>query len=150
MYLFDLIDHHKIIYGKDFIGGLYRPDPKQFSLRIAAETLRSLDNEGFGVEWPPTGYEAVAHRQALKMVRVLQLHFAGDNPTIAWQQTLENYLKQVPQFDGKAFGVSLFKKEMASRYPVDRGNFTPAHAEKCVAFVRDACKLLRDHVTPGD
>ena len=147
MFLWDLIDHHKTIYGKDFISALYRPNPKSFTLRMAAETLRLLRTRTAVPVRPPVGFETVAHWQALKMVRVLQLHFTSGQPTLAWEQTLENYRRQVPPFGRKAFGESLWTAEMAMRYPADRKDFSVPHGEKCVQFVQDATDLLRAHVT---
>ena len=65
IFLCDLIDHHKTIYGTDFITGLYRPDPKHFTLRMAAETLRLLRTRTAVPVRPPAGFETVAHWQAL-------------------------------------------------------------------------------------
>ena len=143
MFLFDLIDNHQMIYGDDFIADLYRPDPKHLTLRITAESLRVLRATADGKMHPPFGFETVAHWQALKMIRILQLHFADGEPTIAWALTLQNYQEHVPQFGAKQFGESLWKREMKRRFPADRKDFSASHANACVDFVHKAGELLR-------
>ncbi len=142
MYLFDLIEHHQVVYGEDFVKRLYRPQPKDLTVRMAAEVLRAVRSQK---TTHPAGFETVAHWQALKMVAVLQLHFSDVSPTIAWQQVLENYSRHVPEFPSKRFGEQQWRQAMRVRYPADRRTFSHVHAGKCRSFVEDACELLVDH-----
>jgi len=147
MFLWDLIDHHKTIYGADFVKGLYRPNPKEFSLRMVAEAQRVLRTRAGAATRPPVGFESVAHWQALKTIRILQMHFHDGDPTLAWQGTLERYRKDVPPFQSKGFGDTVWTEEMARRYPADRREFSSDHAAKCVRFVEEAGDLLRTHAS---
>ena len=139
LFLFDLIDHHCTIYGKDYIEDLYRPNPRNLTLQMAAEVLRVSRT---GATSHPAGFGCVAHWQALKLVRVLQLHFSPGDPTIAWKPALTNYRQHVPDFASKGFGEKIWEREMAARYPTDRKLPSSAHVARCQEFVEDACDLL--------
>ena len=145
MYLFDLIDHHHIIYGEDFIKDLYRPDPRNLTIRMASETLRIVRTRAAGPTKPPVGFETITHWQVLKMIKILQLHFSPDAPTIAREKVLSNYKQYVPDFPCKGFGEKLWKQDMAARYPADRKEYSDQHAVKCKSFVEEACQLLLKH-----
>ena len=144
-FLFDLIDHHHIIYGKNFIEHLYRPDPRTLTLRMAGETLRMVRTRAAGLAKPPAGFGIVTHWQVLKMVRGLQLHFSSGTPTIAREKVLSNYNKCVPDFSSKAFGERLWKQQMAARYPADRKEYSDTHIVKCKTFIEESCDLLVKH-----
>ena len=144
MFLFDLIDHHHMIYGNDFIADLYRPDPRTFTLRMASSVLQLLKS-GKASPHPPVGFGTVVHWQVRKMVRLLQLHFSPGEPTIMSTHTLKNYTAYVPEFPTKKFGADVFHDDMALRYPADRKEYSDAHAAKCRTFISDCCALLIQH-----
>ena len=120
-----------MIYGDDFIADLYRPDPKTFTLRMASSVLQLLKS-GKASPHPPVGFGTVVHWQVRNMVRLLQLHFSPDGPTIMSTQTLRNYTTYVPEFSTKKFGVNVFRDDMELRFLVDRKEQTEAHATKNV------------------
>lgn len=59
-------DHHETIYGPDLIAELYRPDPKGFALQAASRALQIVRA---GKTPHPAGFQAIAHWQALKLIR---------------------------------------------------------------------------------
>jgi RNA polymerase sigma factor (sigma-70 family) len=139
LYLFDLIDHHEMLYGDDFVATLYRPDPRSFVLWAAARALEIVRS---GTTTHPWGFGAAARLLALKLVRLLQLRFAPGDPTIHRQRVLENFATHVPDFPAKDLGRKLWKRDLAARYPVDRKKPTAPHVKQCAQFVEDACELL--------
>ena len=142
MYLFDLLDHYQVIYGKDYVKDLYRPDPRKHTLRMASEVLGLIHSRQANPK-PPVGFNTVTHWQVLKMVQVLQLHFSSASPTLGRRESLKRYLSSVPDFAIKSFGEKQYRTELKARYPADRREYTDAHAEKCRTFITEACALLQ-------
>lgn len=93
-----------MIYGDDFVTDLYRPDPGQWTLRLAAHILRFSQKESID---HPAGFGSLMQWQALKMVRVLQLHYSSGVPTIGRFEVLQNYIQNVPDFPKKSFGGTI-------------------------------------------
>lgn len=143
-FLFDLIDHHAMLYGDDFIKTLYRPDPRNLTIRMAAATLGVMQS-GRARPNPPVGFNTVTHWWVLKMVQVLQIHFSPSEPTIAKGVSLSRYLKYVPEFPLKEFGKRQWKAEINAQYPADRKEHSDYHAKQCKRFVREACSLIQKH-----
>ena len=139
LFLFDLIDHHRVVFGRALFAALYRPDPKHFTLPSAARCLQLVRS---GKTSHPAGFRTISHWQALKAIRLLQLHFAPGKPTIHRRQVLANYEQHVPDFGLKGFGKKLWEADLAARYPADRREFTAAHAGKCGGFIEEAAAVL--------
>ena len=147
MYLFDLIDHHHVIYGEDFIKNLYRPDPRRQTVRAASEVLRVVRSGVKVRSRPQVGFGTHIHWQVLKMVRLLQLHFSDDKPTLLKPKVLSNSEKYVPEFQLKIFGICQWKKMTAERYPVDRKEYSETHSAKRIKFIDESCDLILKYRT---
>ena len=145
IYLFDLIDHHQMIYGDDFVGKLYRPDPRALTLRVAAEILRIVRSKGVGIKKPPVGFGTLMHWQVVKLIRILQLDFSERTPTISRSKVLDNYHTYVPNFSGKDFGSKVWEEDVAARYPASRKEFSDSHSITCQEFIEEACELILRH-----
>ncbi len=144
MYLFDLIDHHEVTYGINFIQDLYRPDPRSMSARIASEILRVARSTERGTLMHPMGAGTLLHWQVLKMVKLLQIHFTEGTPTISMRAIPDNYNNFVPDFPTKEFGSQVYRKSVAARYPADRKEYTERYSKSCQEFIAQGCKLFLD------
>ncbi len=141
IYLFDLIDHHFMVYGDDYVRTLYRPDQRYMVMRAASQTLDLVRSRTTS---HPAGFPMVAHWQAIKMIRLLQMLFTPGNPTIAWQATEDNYARYVPDFPMKGFGAKTLAAERTIRCYPGKVWKQPSktHVGQCITFCEQGCEVL--------
>jgi predicted nucleotidyltransferase len=136
IYLFDLVAHHRTVYGRDVLAELPEPpDPKSLVIprldRLCRQAQAGLDG--------PAEHRARIPMLGVEAVKALQLYFGGE-PSIHKRAIAEVYAEAVPPFAMKPFGLELWRCYTESRYPDGRQASKPL--AETVEFVRQARRLV--------
>ncbi len=139
IYLFDLIENHRTLYGEDFTRSLpQNSDPKILVipridglLEIAEKIINDTQNRDR------------IYLMGVEALKALQLYF-GEKPAID-KPTIERvYRKNVPDFPMKSFGLDLWQNYVDPKVKIPI-NLKVRYLEYILKYIKDVQKLIKEH-----
>lgn len=139
IYLFDLIENHRTVYGEDFTLKLPRcPDPR----RLVIPRLDSLlERVEYIFENHPQNHYRI-YMFAIEALKTLQFYF-GEELTIDKRKVIEAYTARVPDFPMKSFGLGIWQDYVESKYPDGRRQHKPL--EDYLDFLIQSERLVKEN-----
>ena len=124
-FAFDILQHHKILYGEDFVEKLEIPNP----LYAAKDRIKHiLENE-------VKCYPCQMDKWAWELVKAIQVIFSR-KPTLNKEEVLQNFTLYVPDFPLKSFA-----KEILEGYK-KKSKRDEVFLKRCEVFIRQIEKLI--------
>jgi predicted nucleotidyltransferase len=112
VYLFDLIENHRTIFGEDFVERLPRhPNPRDLLFRRVQHL-----HERAAMAVNDAHSHPSADMVAVEALKAVQLCF-GQELALHKGKVIECYATHVPDFPMKPFGLAIWKEYVEARYP---------------------------------
>jgi predicted nucleotidyltransferase len=140
IYLFDLVQFHRTVWGTDFTAAM--PAPPEIRLLVGPRLDGLVCSIG-----ELTGDDAARAARAMMLVveavRAVNLLFCEPGkPSLHKRDVLVGYNTRVPTFPMKSFGLALWK-DYADERRADRPREAKS-VDECLAFLRQAAALAKD------